>query len=168
MKATFEKDQSAGTSVEAPCAGTCSGITSHTVKASMDRTEESDNVHWWSHYQVVMCEGCKKLSFRQASGSSEDYEQVGEDEWINHERVQLYPARKAEARGLGNDVARLPETVARLYEETRTTLLNATPVLTGIGLRALVETVCKEKASPGNNLQKQINGLVSMGCADAD
>jgi hypothetical protein len=171
MSESLKKDQSAGQEVNVACAGTCSGITSHMVMSSMDNTGDNDFMNWWSRYQVIQCQGCKKLSFRQVHGNSEDTEQVGENEWINHERVQLYPARNADTRGLGEDVARLPDTVAMLYEETRTTLLNATPVLTGIGLRALVETVCKEKKSPGKVLQKQIDGLVTMGIltrTDAD
>lgn len=171
MSETLKKDDSTGKEVDVACAGTCSGITSHLITASMDDLGDNDFMHWWGRYQIIQCRGCKKLSFRQASGTSEDYEQVGENEWINHERVQLYPARNAGARGLGDDVARLPETVAMLYEETQKALLNATPVLTGIGLRALVETVCKEKKAPGKVLQNQIDGLVTMGIltkTDAD
>ncbi|MBC7680879.1 MAG: DUF4145 domain-containing protein [Ferruginibacter sp.] len=171
MPDQLKKDKSTGHSVEVACAGTCSGITHHAIMASMDRGGSNEHIDWWSHYQVIMCQGCKTLSFRQASGTSEDYEQIGEDEWVSNESVQLYPARKTDSLGLGDDVIRLPDTIARLYEETRTTLLNATPVLTGIGLRALVETVCKEKKAPGDNLQKRIDGLVEMGVltkADAD
>jgi hypothetical protein len=35
-------------------------------------------------------------------------------------------------------------------------------VLTGIGIRAIVETVCREKNSPGGNLAAQIGGLVTL------
>lgn len=42
-------------------------------------------------------------------------------------------------------------------------LSNQAPVLTGIGLRALLETVCKEKNATGHDLLKKIDSLVSSG-----
>lgn len=171
MAEQIKKDGSVGQSVKVACAGTCSGITRHTIMASMDKQDEYQGIDWWANYQVIMCQGCEKLSFRQASGSSEDCIEIAENEWDLNECVQLYPARKADSRGLGDDLTRLPDAIALLYIETRTTLLNSSPVLTGIGLRALVETVCKEKMAPGENLQKRIDGLVGMGVltkADAD
>lgn len=36
------------------------------------------------------------------------------------------------------------------------------PVLTGIGIRAIVETVCKERGAKGRNLFKKINSLVTL------
>jgi hypothetical protein len=159
------KDGSIGDGlVQVACAGPCFGMTKHKIVSSMDRVGYAHDVDWWSRYQILMCQGCETLSFRHVSGSSEDYEQVGENEWISHEQAQLYPSRKADLKGLtDDDIEKLPQTVALLYRETRTTLVNATPVLTGIGLRALVETVCKQKNSPGDNLLKQIDGLVTLG-----
>ncbi len=163
MPEKLVKDKYLGETAKIPCPGTCLGITDHTVMAAMDQEDGDIHMDWWTRHQVVMCQGCKTLSFRQVTGSTEDYEQVGDQEWISHERVQLYPARKTDSRGLGKDVERLPDEVARLYEETRTALVNAAPVLTGIGLRALVETVCKEKNAPGVKLFQKIDGLVTLG-----
>lgn len=158
-----KKDASVGGSMMLACAGTCSGTTDHEIVASMDNEESDGYLDWWSRYQIIQCKGCKALSFRHATGTSEDYIQIAEDEWIDNERVQLYPPRKVGARGLGDDVGMLPNTIGRLYAETRTSLLNSSPVLTGIGLRALVETVCKEKEAEGQNLQERIDGLVKLG-----
>ncbi len=36
------------------------------------------------------------------------------------------------------------------------------PVLTGIGIRAIVETVCRERSSPGRNLAEKIGGLITL------
>jgi len=33
-----------------------------------------NDYYWSEHYQIIQCEGCKTLSFRKLSGSSEDYE----------------------------------------------------------------------------------------------
>jgi hypothetical protein len=40
---------------------------------------------------------------------------------------------------------------------------NDQPVLTGIGIRALVETVCKDRKTKGKNLAEQIDDLVTIG-----
>ena len=48
----------------------------------------------------------------------------------------------------------------KIYEETLQALNIQSPVLTGIGLRALVETVCKAKDASGKNLRKKIDNLV--------
>src|SRR5665213_4287430 len=45
---------------------------------------------------------------------------------------------------------------------------NDQPVLTGIGLRALVETICKDKKASGGNLVEKIGSLVSLGVLTAD
>lgn len=163
MPEELKKDASVGNTEDLACAGTCLGITEHVVLASMDTEGQEDYLDWWSRYQVIQCRGCKTLSFRHATGTSDDYIQVNENEWIDNQSVQLYPPRNTASRGIGDDIAMLPRTTARLYRETRTSLLNASPVLTGIGLRALVETVCKEKKATGDNLQKKIDNLVELG-----
>ena len=53
----------------------------------------------------------------------------------------------------------MPIKIQRIYEETLLALNNGSPVLTGIGMRALVETVCNEKAAAGPDLFNQINDL---------
>lgn len=42
------------------------------------------------------------------------------------------------------------------------------PVLAGIGLRALVETVCKEREAEGKNLEQRIDNLVAQGVLTLD
>lgn len=163
MPDQIEKDKAIGETVKAACAGTCSGLTDHSIRASVDCSTDHGNVDSFSSYQVIVCEGCKTVSFRETHHNSDDWVQVGENEWDVDRLVRLYPARIADSPGLGKDTQQLPDAVRRLYEETRTTLVNSTPVLSGIGLRALVETVCKQKKAAGDNLLKQIDSLVTMG-----
>jgi hypothetical protein len=53
--------------------------------------------------------------------------------------------------------------VGRIYEETIKAMNNDQAVLTGIGIRALIETVCRDKAAAGANLLKKIDSLVKLG-----
>ncbi len=45
---------------------------------------------------------------------------------------------------------------------------NEQPVLAGIGIRALVERICKDKQAPGGNLVEKINDLVKLGVLTQD
>jgi hypothetical protein len=147
------------------CAGSCSGQTEHDVLARVNTQDSDENMSWWSGYQILGCRGCKTISFRQSSSNSEaDHYQVGDNEWVVDESVKLYPPRTADTRGLSSDdIYYLPEMLVGIYEETRSALINAMPVLAGIGLRAIVETLCKDQKVTGNNLQQQIDALVTTG-----
>jgi hypothetical protein len=143
-----------------PCR-TCAGKPDHKVLASVDVDDHNEDASWYDHYQVVQCGGCKTISFRKTSSNSEDLVQVGADEWEHTIYESVYPSRIAGRIGLGADVSYLPATVRRIYEETQIALMGASPVLSGIGLRALLETVCKEKAAVGRDLLKKIDYLVT-------
>lgn len=75
----------------------------------------------------------------------------------------MYPSRVEGRKGLGIDEIHLPAQIRAIYSETIEAIANQSPVLAGIGLRALVEAVCKEKGAPGENLFKQINSLQADG-----
>jgi hypothetical protein len=77
-----------------------------------------------------------------------------------NESVALYPVRTNGREPLAH---LLPMKVQRIYTESLRALNNEQPVLAGIGIRALVETICKDKAASGNNLEQRINALVMLG-----
>ena len=145
----------------------CAGKTTHKVMASIDvRGDEDDedeghSFSWIVEYQIVQCLGCKTISFRKASSNSEDYEQISEDEWETRVLQELYPSRIEGRKGMGSEIHYLPSDVMRIYKETLLALTNQSAVLAGLGLRALLETVCKEKNAIGDNLLKKIDSLVA-------
>lgn len=164
-KITYAVNGSLERELNLPCLK-CAGKPSHKVVASFDESGSDSEFHgdtfyWNDHYQVVQCQGCKSISFRQASTNSEDHYQIGEDEWEYGESEKLFPSRLDGRTGLGNDTRYLPNNVARIYDETLTALANQCPVLSGIGLRALLETVCKEKNAVGGDLFKKIDSLLA-------
>ena len=142
----------------------CAGKTSHKVVVSVDRSgEEGDenfSVQWNSHYQIVQCNGCKTNTFRSVSSNSEECYQVSRDEWDYIEHENLYPSRVEGRKTLEDEVFYLPSKVQRIYQETIRALNGNSPVLAGIGLRALIETVCKENDAEGRNLIEKIDDLV--------
>ncbi len=145
----------------------CDGKTHHRVLVSADIEGSDDNgldvVNWTRNNQIVQCGGCKTISFRTMSSNSEDWHALPNGEAYYTEYETLYPPRIPGRKGLGDDVRFLPHGLYGIYEETLKALLSDSPVLTGIGLRALVESVCKEKAAEGRNLYQQIEGLEKAG-----
>lgn len=54
----------------------------------------------------------------------------------------------------------LPEKIRRIYDETFTALSYGLQVLAGIGIRTLVEAVCKDVGTSAGTLEQRIDGLV--------
>ena len=161
-----EINKSQNNEMDLPCIK-CIGKTTHKVLVSVnvsgerdERADECDSIQWNDDYQIVECCGCKCKSFRNVSSSSEDYYQISETDWVLDELVHLYPSRVEERKTLGNEEHYLPSKIRGIYKETLGALNNNSPVLAGIGLRALIETICKEKNAAGNNLYKKIDDLV--------
>lgn len=146
-----------------PCVK-CTGKTNHKVLVSVDiRGEETDgrfSIQWCDDYQIVECAGCKTKSFRNVSSNSEDLCQIGDNEWGHDELVNIYPSRIEGRKTLEAEEHYLPNKIRAIYRETNQALNNNSPILAGIGLRALIETICKEKNAEGGNLLKKIDDLV--------
>ncbi|MET4599889.1 DUF4145 domain-containing protein [Stenotrophomonas sp. 2694] len=145
---------------------TCSGKTTHHVKASYDQRTEFDSRHgsvsFHSDFQIVQCQGCSTISFREAHSNSEDWELNDDDEPSSVVVESLYPSRVEGIKGLGDDVRWLSSTVNLIYSETLQAMASNSPVLAGIGLRALLEMVCKEKSAVGKDLFHKIDSLVEV------
>jgi len=165
MSSTFKEElnKSLDKEVSTPCIK-CAGKTSHEVVASVDHSgySEDADVQWQQKYQIIKCRGCKTISFRKESTNSDDLVQVGPDDWEAIVSEKLYPSRIEGVKDLGSDVMYLPSDLRRVYAETTQVLNNDSPVLAGIGLRAMVETVCKEKNAAGNDLYSKINDLAAQ------
>jgi hypothetical protein len=148
-----------GQEVKVPCSE-CSGKTCHKILLSFDKSGKDDawEYYWDDHFQIIQCQGCKTISFRQTSANSEDFDPMDEEYPVYE---NLYPSRIEGRKGINDGIFYLPSKVRRIYEETRQALNSRSPILVGIGLRALVETVCKEEEAEGSNLFNQIDGLVA-------
>ncbi len=164
-----EINKTAGTVIDVQC-GECNRSTKHLVLASVNIDGEDwfgeNSVQYWSEYQVIMCQGCEITGFRSSSQNSEDWDFIDHETVVHNTTVNLYPSRNG--RSSLKDAYLLPGNVQRIYEETIKAINNSQPVLVGIGLRAIVETVCKDKSSPGSYLAQRIDGLVSQGVLSPD
>jgi hypothetical protein len=74
----------------------------------------------------------------------------------------LWPPWQTRRSRLSN-YHRLPTRLARIYVETNAAIDGEQAVLAAVGIRAIVEAVCKHKRARGRNLKLRINDLVSRG-----
>ncbi len=170
-KSVFQINKSAGSGCVILCER-CKCRTNHEILASTDLSGEDWHCDFTYYYdeshQIVKCRGCNTISFRKVSSNSEDYDY---DEAIN-QTVQLvteliYPHRNG-ARFSIKDTDLLPLNVKHVYEETIKATNNNQPVLAAMGIRALIETICKDRKAKGSNLFEKISDLVNIGVLAAE
>ena len=150
-KIDYESNGTQGVAYEILCVK-CAGKTTHKVMVSVDVAglEDDQDDNWNIDYQIIQCQGCKTISFRESSWNSYDVAIYGE-ETIS---VKVYPLRNDGIKGLGGDVYYLPSKVRDIYNETFLAFSSGLPILAAVGLRALIEAVCKEKKVAGALLHK--------------
>jgi hypothetical protein len=148
----------------------CRRITKHEIVSEATLSSSSTRgyeINWADEYQIVRCLGCESLCFRRAVGSDDDIVQIGEDKWEYQPREDLYPD-PYEGRQPLTDAELLPNSVSRIYDETLRALNFNQEVLCGIGIRAIVETVCKDKKAAGKDLKSKIDALIALGVLTKD
>lgn len=162
----------ASSSVKKPETGTtwlacqrCEKVTRHEALTRVAEYHESPggDIQVWNDYLTVRCNGCGTVSFAVASSCSEDVEY---DSDTGHERLsvsyKLYPNRVAR-RPQMRFATQLPHSIYCVYQETHDSMCSDKPILAGIGIRAIVDAVCKVKKVEGGTLEKKIDNLVTMG-----
>src|SRR2546423_171030 len=142
-------DQTKGQEASLPC-DSCVARTYHKVLASVDFKVGFLGGNGFRHYQIVQCQGCRKPSFRELTKVPKfDLQKIIlQSETRRKTRrmnvtEELYPKRNIHRRMI-KDAAILPEKVGRIYDETFKALNANLPVLIGIGIRSLLETLCKD------------------------
>ena len=150
----------------------CKRSTKHAILSGTELSGSTpmghgDYFQWNNEYQIIQCLGCETVAFRETHENSEDYYQVGPDDYEHALSVDIYP-NPEEGRNLIQDDYLLPIDLQRIYSETIKSINNGLAVLTGIGIRAIVETICKDKNAAGKDLYKKINDLVTQGVLTKD
>jgi hypothetical protein len=110
--------------------------------------------------------GCETICFRKTYKNTENtIIQNGKE--IPSEIEDLYPSRIIGRKKIKN-LQLLPYLVLKVYEETFSAFTNNLRILTGIGIRTLIEAICIERKATGRNLLEKIHNLVSMGILSKD
>lgn len=171
-KTTFDKTKNSITKVEC---WNCLGKTNHKILQSVHQScyevlydEEIGSFNGVGEdftWEILQCLGCESICFREQYYFSENDYVDENGQFIPDIRTTIYPKRiRGRKPFINNDFRKiLPAQIQNIYSETFDAIGNEQPVLSGIGIRALVESVCKEKNAVGNNLKNKIDNLVVMG-----
>jgi hypothetical protein len=113
-----------------------------------------------SEYYVVECRGCNYVSFLLKEVTyidgkedfsinesfpddiTDDLDEDDDENFLREEEINI-----------------LPPLVRSIYEEVEEAFQTDIPILTGIGLRTLLEAICVNEKIPGRNLQEKIENL---------
>lgn len=138
----------------------CDRKTNHTVLSSIENywNVVDDAIQGIDKFEIVSCCGCDEISFRFSSTNSEDIDFDGKP----YEQEDLYPNRVVGRRQI-SETYFLPNLVLGIYKETHGALSGKFNILASIGIRALVEAICKNCKATGPNLEHKINNLVTIG-----
>jgi hypothetical protein len=161
----FNESKSEGKTIAIKC-NSCKKETYHTVvrAAEYRSTDEGEteetiqcNMLVTGTAQIIICNGCNAISFRDEYYFSDSGPEPD---------VTIYPPRIKELvytnQYLRDDLYHIPNVIKRIYAETLDAINGKLPTLAGIGIRAILESICNEKDAKGSNLAKRIDELVKM------
>ncbi|MEO5968317.1 MAG: DUF4145 domain-containing protein [Bdellovibrionia bacterium] len=106
-------------------------------------------------YQICQCLGCDTVRFREVTWCSEDY--GGDDN--TGEIVKIYPTTLKDDRPETDNSRYFPERIRIIYSETVQALNVGANILTGAGLRAIVEAICQNQEVTKGSLENKIDEL---------
>ncbi|QJI38260.1 DUF4145 domain-containing protein [Pseudomonas sp. ADAK13] len=161
-KRTYIEGETKGATVRLICE-VCKIEQKHNVVQSVRRKVEDDYDTALTEYEIVQCLNCDDLSFRKeyTDSNSADYDPEI-DEVVYYSVIDVYPSRTA-GRFRLKGIQHLPVKVRAAYEELIQALNGGQKILAGLGVRVLIEMICKDKNAEGGNLYKKIDDLVRMG-----
>lgn len=148
----------------------CGRVTNHKslVNVSFSETHHNDDeydnsITVYKTFSLIQCQGCMEPSLKIESCNTEDIDYNTHEPEIT---VEYYPKRQ-ELTQFENSF-RLPKALNDLYSETITAINNKCLTIAGIGIRGLIETICKEENINGNNLSEKIENLFKDGKISSD
>lgn len=141
--------------------GKCKATTTHRVFIKLEEHSNSDGYEWHTSYLVVQCQGCKAVSFSKVETDCDNYFEDDLGNRIYNETISRYPNisninKKILSEGI-------PKQIFQVYSETYSALCGGFGILTAIGIRALIEILCKDKKAKGKDLSCKIDDLVKEG-----
>lgn len=138
----------------------CGKKTNYTIIAKKQiGSAKDDDYHWGETHYFGQCAGCDAFLYAVESWSEDDWNpQTGETEstW------KTYPRGVSERQPISDEYD-LPPKVRTIYREVIGAMNSQLSVLAGIGLRALIESICRDQGITEVNLEKLITGLATKG-----
>jgi uncharacterized protein DUF4145 len=138
----------------------CRRDTKHqSLTSHREGSDDPEEPQWTATYEIVQCRGCGTVSYRTVSWDDGDFDPETGDMLFT---VSVYPHRSAEREPLAEAYV-LPLNVRRIYKEVIDAMNSSSPILSALGLRTLIESICVNQKISGKNLEEQIEGLAKQG-----
>ncbi|EPN4482803.1 DUF4145 domain-containing protein [Klebsiella aerogenes] len=148
----------------------CGRITNHSslVKVNFSETHHQDDeydnsITGYEIFEILQCQGCMQPTLMVEKSNTEEVDYMKLEPIV---RTEFYPKRE-ELTKFENSY-RLPIALNDLYSETITAINNNCFTIAGIGIRGLIETICKEENIEADNLAKKIDKLFLEGKISSD
>lgn len=140
----------------------CKTRTNHESVAKFEANSGDNEYQWWATYEVIKCCGCETISYRTARWTEDDWVKEINDHSIDE---TLYPPRTSGRVALFDDFLNpeIPSIVLTIYLEVIKALNNSSPLLAAIGLRSIIEAICKQQKAKGRDLKSKIDDLAKQG-----
>lgn len=141
------------------CSG-CGKHTNHTVLAEKEICSNSEyEDHWGENHYFGQCAGCEAITYAVSSWHESEWNpQTGEMDYT----WKTYPRADTARQSMADD-HHLPRKISSIYQEVIGAMNVQLPLLAAIGLRALIEAICRERSIAGVTLEKRIDGLATSG-----
>ena len=83
------------------------------------------------------------------------------EEAAEEETTKRYPELSFKRKPFAG-LDEIPGEIQKIYQETYWALINGSKILTGIGIRAIIEATCREHQVKGDDLKEKINALAEQ------
>lgn len=138
----------------------CQQITNHNCLFNQKQTSDrEDDFHWEENYETIQCLGCENIQFRNRYLNEDMIQYDYEDKVERYEESKYFPKYLPNHHFLEN-IYILPDKIRIVYIESIEALKNNCYLLSGVGLRAVIEAICLDQKITGRNLELKINNLV--------
>jgi hypothetical protein len=113
------------------------------------------SIEWKDDYQIIKCNGCDTITFRKYGWFSEYQDMENDGHYTEN-----YPESDQFKKAL-TEFKYLPELIEDLYTESISSYNNNCDLLCAIGLRTIIESVCKDKNIKSGKI-KGANGKIKV------
>lgn len=140
--------------------GSCKQDTNHVVLCKRRAgSNPDDEYHWSQNHWFCQCAGCDNFCYAIETTTEDDLDvRSGQlkSAW------ETFPSREGERQPIDR-IYELPVKVRILYKEVVEAVNAQLSILAAVGLRALIEAICKERKVTGRTLLALIDGLSKKG-----
>jgi len=118
-----------------------------------------DGTCTWKTYEMIRCLGCENISFHFSECRTRTSSPKSE---VLSAKSEYYPKRQAYREPI-EGIDKFPEITQKVYKEVLKVINENTPLLSAIGLRTLIESICRDQSYAWDNLYEGIEALSSNG-----